>query len=124
MRKENKMQVQKTQNNNTTFGSTYRIPLVEQNISSAKREALKKMASKYQNVLFPNGNQGYVRVSIRKRLDERFEQQLRQLGFKVFQKFEKHNVPKTNNKMDDYIKEELKNGNYKQYGKQKRPSKY
>ena len=78
------------------------------------------MASKYQNVLYPNGNQGNVRVSIRKRLDESFEQKLRQLGFKVFQKFDKHNIPKTNNKMDDYIKEELKNGNYKQFGKQRR----
>ncbi len=104
---------------NSTFGSTYRIPLVEQNISSAKREALKKMASKYQNVLYPNGNQGNLRLSIRKRLDESFEQKLRQLGFKVFQRFERHNVPKTNNRMDNYIKEELKSGNYRQFGKQK-----
>ena len=113
------MQVLRVQNDNTTFGSTYRIPLVEQNISSAKREALKKMASKYQNVMYPNGNQGNVRVSIRKRLDEGFEQKLRQIGFKVFQRFERHNVPKTKGKMDEYIKEELKNGNYKQFGKQK-----
>ena len=96
------------QNSQTTFSSTYRIPLVEQNISAAKREALKKLASKYQNNMYPNGNQGNVRLSIRKRL-----------GFKVFQKFEKHNVPKTNGIMDDYIKKELKNGNYKQFGKQK-----
>ena len=112
------MQVQKI-SNNTTFGSTYRIPLVEQNVSSAKREALKKMASKYQNVLYPNGNQGNVRVSIRKKLDEGFEQKLRQIGFKVFQRFERHNIPKTNSRMDNYIKEELKNGNYRQFGKQK-----
>ena len=37
------MQVLRVQNDNATFGSTYRIPLVEQNISSAKREALKKI---------------------------------------------------------------------------------
>jgi len=102
-----------------SFTSTYRIPLVEQNISSAKREALKKMASKYQNTMYPSGNQGNVRVSIRKRLDEGFEQKLRQIGFKVFQKFEKHNIPKTKGQMDEYIKEELKNGNYHQYGKHK-----
>lgn len=102
-----------------SFTSTYRIPLVEQNISSAKREALKKMASKYQNTMYPSGNQGNVRVSIRKRLDDGFEQKLRQIGFKVFQKFEKHNIPKTKGKMDEYIKEELKNGNYHQYGKHK-----
>lgn len=102
-----------------SFTSTYRIPLVEQGISSAKRENLKKMASKYQNVMYPNGNQGNVRVSIRKRLDEKFEQKLRQLGFKVYQKFERHNIPKTNGTMDEYIKTELKNNNYKQYGKHK-----
>jgi len=113
------MQVQSIQNNNMIFGSTYRIPLVEQNISSAKRETLKKFVSKYQNYLYPNGNQGSVRVSIRKRLDESFEQKLRQIGFKVFQRFERHNVPKTNSRMDDYIKEELKTGNYRQFGKQK-----
>ena len=93
--------------------------MVEQNISPAKRDALKRMASKYQNVLYPKGNQGNVRISIRKRLDEDFEQNLRRIGFKVYQKFERHNIPKTNNLMDDYIKEELKSRNYRQFGKQK-----
>ena len=112
------MQIQKIQNN-VNFTSTYRIPLVEQNVTSAKRESLKKFASKYQNVLYPNGNQGSVRVSIRKRLDVGFEQKIKQIGFKVFQKFERHNVPKTNSQMDNYIRESIKNGSYKQYGKQK-----
>ena len=110
------MQVQSIQNNNTTFGSTYRISLK----SGTRKEELKKMASKYQNVLYPNGNQGYVRVSIRKRLDKGFEEKFRGLGFKVYQKFERHNVPKTENRMDNYIKEELKNGNYRQFGKPKK----
>ena len=101
-----------------SFKSTYRVPLVEQNITPAKREALKNMASKYQNVLYPSGNNGYVRVSIRKRLDYGFEQKLRQIGFKVFQKFERHNVPKTEGKMDNYIKEQLIDRNYQQFGKQ------
>ena len=103
---------------NISFGSTYRIPLVEQNITQGKREALKKMASRYQNVLYPTGNQGSVRVSIRKRLDQGFEQKLRQIGFKVFQKFERHNVPKTAGNMDKYIKESLDSRSYKQFGKQ------
>lgn len=103
-----------------SFTSTYRIPLVEQNVSVAKRQALKNMASKYQNVMYPSGNQGYVRVSIRKRLDEGFEQKLRQIGFKVFQKFERHNVPKTKGKMDEYIKESLISGDYHQFGKHKK----
>lgn len=101
-----------------SFTSTYRIPLVEQNITPAKREALKNMASKYQNVLYPNGNNGYVRVSIRKRLDNSFEQKLKQIGFKVFQKFDRHNIPKTDDRMDEYIKEQLITRNYQQFGKQ------
>ena len=101
-----------------SFTSTYRIPLVEQNITPAKREALKNIANKYQNVLYPNGNNGYVRVSIRKRLDYGFEQKLKQIGFKVFQKFDRHNIPKTDNRMDEYIKEQLITRNYKQFGKQ------
>ena len=101
-----------------SFTSTYRIPLVEQNITPAKRDALKRMASRYQNVLYPNGNNGYVRVSIRKRLDNGFEQKLKQIGFKVFQKFDRHNIPKTDGRMDEYIKEQLDTRNYQQFGKQ------
>lgn len=106
------------------FTSTYRIPLVEQGITQAKREGLKKMASKYQNALFPQGNNGFVRVSVRKRLDAGFEQKLRQLGFKVFQRFERNNVAKTflpyegATKLDLYINDCLKSRNYKQFGKQ------
>ena len=109
-----------------SFGSTYRIPLVQQGITAAKREALKSMASRYQNVLYPNGSNGNVRVSIRQRLDAGFELKLKRLGFKVFQKFERNNVPKTEfensgvSKLDLYIKDELKRANYKQFGKQKK----
>ena len=106
-------------NNNVSFCSTYRIPLVERNVSKAKRGIIKEIASKYQNVMYQSGNQGYVRVSIRKRLDEGFEQKLSQKNIKIYQKFERHNVPKTDGRMDSYIREELKNGNYRQFGKQK-----
>ena len=102
-----------------SFKSTYSIPLTEQNVTVAKRELLKKMASKYQNVMYPKGNDGNVRVSIRKRLDNKFLQNLKGIGFRVFKVFERHNVPKTAGKMDGYIRQELKSGNYKQYGKQK-----
>ena len=109
-----------------SFGSTYRIPLVQQGVNSAKRNALKKMVSKYQNVMYPNGSSGNVRLSIRHRLDESFEANLKRLGFKVFQKFERNNVPKSEfensgvSKLDLYIKGELEKANYKQFGKQKR----
>lgn len=109
-----------------TFGSTYRIPLTQIGAGKAKKDKLKTIASKYQNVLFPNGNTGYVRVSIRKRLDSRFEQEIKKFGIKVYQKFDKHNVPKTGfeysgvPKLDLYIKDALENGNYKQFGKPKK----
>ena len=47
----------------------------------------------------------------------KFEQKLRQIGFKVFQKFDQHDV--SYDKMDSYIKQALKYNEYKQYGKQK-----
>ena len=109
-----------------TFGSTYRIPLTQPGAGKAKKEILKRIASQYQNVLFPNGSTGYVRVSIRKRLDKAFEQKLSMEHIKVYQKFERNNVPKTQfensgvPKLDLYINEALKNGNYKQFGKQKK----
>ena len=112
---------------NVSFTSTYRIPLVEQHMNQSKREALKKMASKYQNVLFPQGNQGYVRVSIRKKLDDGFEKKLREIGVRIYQKFDRHNCPKSEfensgvSKLDLYIKEQLELGNYQQIGKQKAP---
>jgi hypothetical protein len=109
-----------------SFGSTYRIPLTQPGMGTAKKDLLKKIASQYQNVLYPSGNSGNVRVSIRKRLDNRFEQEIRQVGIKTYQKFDRHNVPKTNfensgvPKLDLYIKDELAHGNYRQFGKQKK----
>ena len=67
-----------------SFKSTYSIPLVEQGVTVAKRAKLKKMASRYQNVMYPNGSDGNVRVSIRKKLDNKFVADLKQIGFKVF----------------------------------------
>lgn len=100
-----------------SFTSTYRIPLIERKVSVAKRQALKDLASQYENHLYPNGNKGCVRVSIPETQDAKFEQKLRQIGFKVYQKFEGHNV--SEERMDNYIKQALKYDEYKQYGKQK-----
>ena len=108
-----------------SFGSTYRIPLVEQGITKAKREQLKNMVKVYQNFAYPKGNNGYVRVSMGEELDAGFEQKLKQIGFKVFQKFAAHNVSATDGSMDSYIKEQLDSRNYKSVGKQmKKARKY
>ncbi len=100
---------------NISFTSTYRIPLTEWKVTPAKRTAIKDIASKYTNHLYPNGNKGYVRVSIPETEDNCFEQNLKQHKVKIYQKFNAHNIDK--NFIDDYIKEELINKNYKQYGK-------
>ena len=115
--------------NKISFTSTYRIPLTELGMTASKRESLKKMASKYQNVLYPNGNTGAVRVSIRKRLDDGFEKKLKEIGVKVYQKFDRHNIPKSEfensgvSRMDLFIKEQLDARNYRQFGKQQAPMK-
>ncbi len=101
-----------------SFTSTYRIPLVEQNVSKAKREALKNLAGEYKNALYPKGNNGYVRVSISEEQDEKFVQKLKQLGIKVFQKFSRHDISAENGEIDRYIKEQLDTRNYQQFGKQ------
>lgn len=98
--------------NNISFGSTYRIPLTGQGLTRAPRSELKEMVKQYQNHLLPNNNNGHVRVSIKKKFDKVFEQSLELLGYKKYQKFEKHNVPKSIYKdnvtrLDHYIQEEL-----------------
>ena len=75
------------------------------------------LSHEYENHLYPNGNKGCVRISIPEEQDGKFEQKLRQIGFKVYQKFEEHNVPEE--RMDNYIKQAIKYDEYKQFGKQK-----
>lgn len=109
---------------NISFKSTYRIPLSGPHMSDSKRETLKKIVSQYQNVIIPDNKSGNVRISIRKKLDERLEQELSKSGIKVYQKFDRHNIRKSNYidgipEIDSYIKEQLNTGNYKQVGKQK-----
>ena len=108
-----------------SFGSTYRIPLTEQHMNQAKRENLKKVVSQYQNVLVPSSNTGNIRISIRKRLDDRFEKELQSIGVKIYQKFDRHNIDKKaiaddgTLLIDSFIKEKLIEGDYIQKGKQK-----
>ena len=102
------------------FKSTYRIPITQANMNSAKKKALKAMISGYENSIVGKGNSGFARVSVTKEEDSIFVQKLKQIGCKVFQIFEEHNISKY--EIDEYIKEALKMREFKQIGKQMKGS--
>ena len=101
-----------------SFTSTYRIPLSEQGMTPHKKEMLKDFASQFPNHLFRNNRLGHVRISVPEELDEEVETGLKKLFIRVYQKFPEHDIP--SKKMNEYIKQELYTGNYRQIGKQKR----
>lgn len=104
---------------NINFGSTFRIPVSQPGINSAKKERLKQFISSYENGLIGSSKTGYARVSIPNSEDENFVRRLRQLGYKIFQKFDGENIPK--NQVDRFIKEKLDTREYSQLGKNKKP---
>ena len=108
--------------NNISFASTYRVPLVSPGINKAKRGRLKVFAGTCQNSLFPNGQEGAVRISVNEKEDAFVENKIRQLGFKNYQKFNLHNLAP--NTMDTAIKEALNKGEYSQFGKQRKGKKH
>jgi len=117
------MQVNRTQNSNIAYGSTYRINLNGIGMTNNKRLNLKNYVTNYQNYLFPNNNEGHVRLSVRKRLDSRVLNALGRMGIKEYQIFPAHNVPKAKidgheRTLDSYIREQLKEHSYVQKGKQ------
>lgn len=102
------------------FGSTYRIPITQQGINNSKKIQLKSLISSF-NGLVGTGNTGYARVSIPNSKDESFIRKLKHIGYRVYQIFEGENIAR--NKIDDYIKECMNGGDYKQFGKQKAKTK-
>ncbi len=105
-----------------SFTSTYRIPLSEQGITPHKKEMLKEFADNYPNHLYRNNRLGHVRISVPQALDKEVEAGLKELGFKVYQKFDIHDVSKKD--MDQFIKQALYDRDYSQFGKQKRRAKH
>ena len=104
--------------NKLRIGVNCRVPLNE-GLNKAKKNALKQLALEYGPfVAMPSGNQGAVRVSIPNSNDKEFEQKLRQVGVKVYQKFEESCLPP--DEMDRYIKSCLDSRNYISVGKQMR----
>ncbi len=102
---------------NINFTSTYRIPITQAGKNNAKKERLKTLVSSYPNSIVSNRKTGFARLSIPNSEDAKFESKLKQLGYRVFQKFDKENV-KTDF-LDNYIKEANKYGEFQQKGKQK-----
>ena len=98
------------------FCATYRIPVTQQGVNKAKKVKLKSLIGAYGG-LVGTGNTGYARVSIPNDKDVSFIRKLKAIGYKVFQVFEGENISKKN--LDDYIKQNLDNRDYKQLGKQK-----
>ena len=97
------------------FTSTYRIPITQAGVNTAKKNALRDFASQYPNSIVPKGNDGSVRVSVDASEDENFVQGLKLIGYKIYQIFDAHNVPQ--NKLDAYVKRNLAERNYQQVGK-------
>ena len=98
-----------------TFGSTYRIPISQAGINSAKKAKLRELIESYPNGLIGKSKVGHARISIADSEDATFIGKLRKIGYKVYQKFEGENIDKED--LDTFIKERLDSRNYSQKGK-------
>lgn len=98
-----------------TFGSTYRIPISQAGINSAKKAKLRELIESYPNGLIGKSKVGHARISIADSEDATFIGKLRKIGYKVYQKFEGENIDKED--LDIFIKERLDSRNYSQKGK-------
>ncbi len=101
---------------NINFGSTYRIPYRKG--GESVRQPLRDLALEYGGLATQNkSSNGSARVSIPNSLDNEFEQKLRKIGYKEYQKFPAESLSLS--EIDAYIKEQLNMFNYIQKGKQK-----
>lgn len=100
------------------FTSTYRIPITQAGVNSAKKLKLKQLIESYPNGLIGNSKVGNARVSLPNNEDDKFIKQLKTIGYKTYQKFDGENIPKEN--LDMFIKENLDTRNYNQIGKNKK----
>lgn len=98
-----------------TFGLTYRIPISQAGINSAKKAKLRELIESYPNGLIGKSKVGHARISIADSEDATFIGKLRKIGYKVYQKFEGENIDKED--LDIFIKERLDSRNYSQKGK-------
>ena len=101
-----------------SFTSTYRIPLSEHRMKPNKKDTVKKFSDNFPNHLHSNNRRGWVRISVPEEQDQGIEQSLNDMGIKIYQKFPEHDVPIR--KMNEYIKNALRLGQYEQIGKLKK----
>jgi hypothetical protein len=97
------------------FTSTYRIPITQAGVNSAKKAKLKELIESYPNGLIGKSKTGNARVSIPDSEDGKFIGKLRKLGYNIYQKFEGEDISKEN--LDVFIKEKLDNRTFNQKGK-------
>ncbi len=100
---------------NVNFESTYRIKITQAGINQAKKTKLAELVKTYPNGMIGKGKDGYARVSVPECEDNNFIKKLKNIGYKIFQIFEAHDVDK--HELDYYIKENLDTRNYRQVGK-------
>lgn len=101
--------------NEINFTSTYRIPISQPGINSAKKAKLKVLIESYPNGLIGNSKTGNARVSMADSEDTNFVAKLKTLGYKIYQKFEGENIPKE--EIDRVLKKKLDAREYHQTGK-------
>ena len=99
-----------------SFGSTYRIPITQAGVNSAKKARLKTLIESYPNGLIGKSKTGHARVSVPDSEDADFLGKLKAIGYKVYQKFEGDNISKEN--LDSFIKEKLDTRDFSMKGKQ------
>lgn len=100
-----------------SFGSTYRIPISQPGIGKGQKDnrVLHKFVLTFPNGLAPNGKAGWCRVSVPEEQDAIIESGLKKIGYKIWQKFNLHNLNKS--KIDEVLKPLIKSVDYKMHGK-------
>ncbi len=101
--------------NEISFKSTFRIPISQPGVNAAKKARLRELIQSYPNGLIGKGKLGNARVSVADSEDANFIQKLKNIGYKIYQKFEGENIPAEN--LDAYIKTRLEGRDYSQKGK-------
>lgn len=104
------------------FGSTYRIPITERGIGKAQKNRLRGFIQN-EGGLAPASSGGACRISVPAEKDASIEQGLKQIGYRIWQKFSAHDVSTRavgdTTELDIYIKNALAKDDYQIVGANK-----